>query len=1314
MAPSRLLHFDLIEGMQLVINISGSLERHNVRIEFQLKNCTRTWILHWGFVFNGDKNWFIPAGNSSGAKSYKHGALQSQFTKHGQIYMLIIEMRDPSIHAIEFVLKDGSHDRWLKLNHKNFRIEIPASDAPVISYSDSSIPKDMIEHKAYSLWESKGRPISSPQQQKQDYDDALRELQNHLSKGITLNESWNSHATGGIKPVSNNRDQLRSGMRYSYHRKYNVEDWLQKHSEGDKGTVSTSALINLVEKFIGGTNVMSRKIYHVHNYEIVVFSKFINGDNHIFIAANTKGTTVLHWGVSKLSPSEWLVPPQEIWPDNSKMVSGACQSYFRDKFTGNRSFQIVDVNLQKRSFAGIQFVIWTGGCWVKNNGANFFAELKSINQTEKPYIQFDRDAKEVVLWLLDEISRREKEAERSLMHRFNIATELTDRCKSEGELGLIGILVWIRFMACRHLKWNKNFNVKPREISEAQDRFTNLLQIIYLNQPSNREIVRLILMCVGPGGQGDAGQRIRDEILLVQRNNDCKTGMMEEWHQKLHNNSSPDDVIICEALLNYVRCGFRVDVYWKTLNANGLTREKLASYDHPIVSEPHFRTDMRDSLIHDLTAYLKILKAVYTGVDLEHAIDICLRSSFKDGNITNAIKHSCVFGLPLKLLENLKFVKEHFRDANTTPLMEMKVVFSQKLLESRIELRPILLKSHRRLKDLLFLDISLDSAIRTIMEKSLQNLNFANLPEILFLFSFILENLCLSTVNNEDIIYCTKDWYRICESYKLGNSQWALQTKAILDRLGLVLAERSQYYQKRLQPSAQYLGNLLGVPKWTIDIFTEELIRSGCSAMMSILINHFNPILRKVANLGGWQVISVVEVSGFVTFVNELATAQNKVYRRPTIIIASKITGDEEISEGVVAVLTTDMPDVLSHISIRARNNKICFATCFDQNIFWGLKSKEGKAISIRFKSNNLVISDINSSSLSHNSIISFSIRRGVTFKKKTFCGKYAASVEEFTGEVVGAKSCNIKFLCTRVPSWIKIPPSVALTFGAFETALQDKVNKAIENKIASLSKSVHNGDLSKLKAVQEAILQMNAPPSMFTLSSLQTYELEHKIRSSKLPWPSDEGNERWSYAWQAIKKVWASKWNERAFLSCQKNKLNHENICMAVLIQEVICGDYSFVIHTKNPLSGDATEIYVEIVKGLGETLVGAYPGRAMTFIVKKTNLKSPMVTSYPSKLTGLYSKKSIIFRSDSNAEDLQGFASAGLFDSVIMDKVEKIVLDYSKDPIIANKPFQTSLFSRIAEAGKIIEDLYGCPQDIEGVVKDGIIFVVQARPQI
>ena len=48
------------------------------------------------------------------------------------------------------------------------------------------------------------------------------------------------------------------------------------------------------------------------------------------------------------------------------------------------------------------------------------------------------------------------------------------------------------------------------------------------------------------------GQRIRDEILAIQQRNGTKGGMMEQWHQKLHNNTSPDDVAICRALLAYI------------------------------------------------------------------------------------------------------------------------------------------------------------------------------------------------------------------------------------------------------------------------------------------------------------------------------------------------------------------------------------------------------------------------------------------------------------------------------------------------------------------------------------------------------------------------------------------------------------------------------------------------------------------------------------------------------------------------------------------------------------------------------------------
>ncbi|KAF4392108.1 hypothetical protein F8388_004437 [Cannabis sativa] len=71
---------------------------------------------------------------------------------------------------------------------------------------------------------------------------------------------------------------------------------------------------------------------------------------------------------------------------------------------------------------------------------------------------------------------------------------------------------------------------------------------------------------------------------------------------------------------------------------------------------------------------------------------------------------------------------------------------------------------------------------------------------------------------------------------------------------------------------------------------------------------------------------------------------------------------------------------------------------------------------------------------------------------------------------------------------------------------------------------------------------------------------------------------------------------------------------------------------------------LFNQVVKGLGETLVGAYPGRAMSFICKKNALDSPQLLGYPSKPIGLFISRSIIFRSDSNGEDLEGYAGAGL----------------------------------------------------------------------
>uniref|UniRef100_A0A1J3FX43 Alpha-glucan water dikinase 2 n=1 Tax=Noccaea caerulescens TaxID=107243 RepID=A0A1J3FX43_NOCCA len=1281
MAASKSHSFQLVEGMELQITVTGLPNGNSVRAEFHLKNCNRTWILHWGCIYQGNNNWHVPSEHSS-----KQGALQTPFVKSGNDYVVILELRDPRVRAVEFVLKDGNRNRWLKQHTGNFRVEIPWNEL----HAYHQIPKNLIESRAYNIWDRRGRPQNSAREQQIDYDIAVRELQAELARGMSLEELQANYTVTVEKAVASEPNQKTNLHPPSYRRKHDVQKWLQKYAEPitKNGSVKSSALADLLKRSVGEENVVSQRSFHIRNYEIAVLEKNVKGDCRLWVATNMAGPTFLHWGVAKSCAGEWLTPPPDVLPEKSKIVHGACQTHFTDMSSREHTYQFVDINFKRSGFIGIQFVIWSGGYWINNNGANFAVNLKSSDSTSA---KVDVDGNYILKWLLDEISEREKEAERSLMHRFNIATELTERCKDEGEGGCIGIMVWMKFMATRHLTWNKNYNVKPREISEALERFTNLMEKIYVQQPYKREVVRLIMALVGRGGQGDVGQRIRDEILVIQRNNHCKSGMMEEWHQKLHNNSSADDVIICEALLNYVRSDFRIDAYWQTLKANGLTKERLASYDRPIVSEPRFRSDAKEGLIRDLTMYLKTLKAVHSGADLESAIDTFLSPS-KGHNVF------AVNGLSPKLQDLLHLVKRLIREENAEHLIE-------KLVDARIELHPALRAPRTRAKDLLFLDIALDSSFKTTIEKRLLSLNFNNPPEIIFVICVVLENLCLSTFNNEELIFCTKDWYRISETYRAHDVQWALQTKAVLDRLQLVLADRCQHYFRLLQPSASYLGQSLRVDKHGIDVFTEEVIRAGPGAVLSTLVNRFDPCLRKIANLGCWQIISSADAYGFLVCVNELITVQNKVYSKPTVMIASRVTGEEEIPDGVVAVLTPCMIDVLSHVSIRARNSKICFATCFDQNVLRNLKSKEGRAISIHTKPTGLVISAGNNSEASVRHIFISCAPRGVISKGKKFCGNYVISSKEFTDEKVGSKSCNIKFLRERVPSWIKIPTSVALPFGTFENALSDDFNKDVARKIYVLKDSLSRGDMTKLKAIQEAVLQMTAPTALRN-------ELIHKLRSERMSFHGDESG--WNKSWTAIKKVWASKWNERAYVSCRKTKVDHDAVCMAVLVQEVICADYAFVIHTNNPVSGDPSEIYTEIVKGLGETLVGAYPGRAMSFITKKSNLKSPTVISYPSKRIGLYSKPSIIFRSDSNNEDLEGYAGAGLYDSVIMDEAEEVVVDYSREQLIVDKAFQVSLFSAIAEAGNVIETLYGCPQDIEGVVKGGHIYVVQARPQL
>lgn len=63
-----------------------------------------------------------------------------------------------------------------------------------------------------------------------------------------------------------------------------------------------------------------------------------------------------------------------------------------------------------------------------------------------------------------------------------------------------------------------------------------------------------------------------------------------------------------QALIDYVNSNFDVNAYWKTLNENGITKERLLSYDRAIHSEPSFRANQKEGLLRDLGNYMRTLK----------------------------------------------------------------------------------------------------------------------------------------------------------------------------------------------------------------------------------------------------------------------------------------------------------------------------------------------------------------------------------------------------------------------------------------------------------------------------------------------------------------------------------------------------------------------------------------------------------------------------------------------------------------------------------------------------------------------------------
>jgi alpha-glucan,water dikinase len=1004
---------------------------------------------------------------------------------------------------------------------------------------------------------------------------------------------------------------------------------------------------------------------------LLIFEKQVTGTGvEIIIKMEAQRTVFFHWGFRRLREPSWEIPPENIWPEQSRVFDKtAIQTPF---IKTNGTSQIILQLSDDLHFPLIAFVLFfpDDNHWDNNHGQDYLIEIplrQEISSGHMPKMPIKFEA------LAEKIIEREMCGHSwTLMHRFNLCYDLLDDIRDDTD-GLALVYVWLRYSAIRQLDWQRNYNTQPRELSHALDRLTKRLAALYVDHPQARHLIRLILTTLGRGGEG---QRIRDEILNIMHRHHIKEvsgHFMEEWHQKLHNNTTPDDVVLCEAYLTFLRSNGDLDLFYKKLKAGGVTKERLISYDRPIRSQPDFIPHLKDALIHDFEGFLGVLKGVHSGTDLGVAIQAA-RYLFDQDMHT--------------LMDNIWSNKDAGPDALFTMLGW--------LTEGRRRLSGWLEERRDSVLDLIFLDLALEDFLRVAVERTL-HFNWTAV-DLARLIAVMLVNLAL-TDDDEELDQCNRQWSLVGKKPASGKD-WTLKVQAVLERLGRVVGGLIDRYYNLLQPKAELLGRAFCADSWTITLFTEEVVRGRLSFALVMLLRHLNPILRRGADLGNWQVVSQGHGMGQVEVARNLESLQYKSFVRPTVVITDKIAGNEEIPQGVTAIITPDTTDIVSHVAIRARNAQVLIATCYDPDTIEYLKSLNGQVISLAVNAKGEVIVN---KGREDSEILSPKIRPLRKLISHPAFSSYAVLERDFSDKIVGGKSNNLKRLRGILPGWINLPSSVALPFGVFEHVLNDGINKEASKRYNQLTTKAEDVAVDSigglLGEIKDTVLGLKAPDELRLYLYQVTEEAGLVINN-------------WADAWESIKRVWGSKWNERAFLSRRAQGILHDDLLMAVLIQEVIEADYSFVIHTINPFTSARNEIYAEAVPGLGETLVGNYPGRAFSFSMKKGEDKAHFL-AFPSKSIGMFGK-GLIFRSDSNGEDLVDYAGAGLYDSVMSQAPRELVLDYSKEPLVWDEKFQKKFCMKVTTIGAIVEEKFGYPQDIEGVCSKNKYYVVQTRPQV
>ncbi|XP_010551754.1 PREDICTED: phosphoglucan, water dikinase, chloroplastic-like [Tarenaya hassleriana] len=573
-----------------------------------------------------------------------------------------------------------------------------------------------------------------------------------------------------------------------------------------------------------------------------------------------------------------------------------------------------------------------------------------------------------------------------------------------------------------------------------------------------------------------------------------------------------------------------------------------------------------------------------------------------------------------------------------------------------------------------------------------------------------------------------------------GKTIWALRLKATLDRARRLTAEYSDALLQIFPPSVKILGRAFGIPENSVMTYTEAEIRAGVIFQVSKLCTFLLKAVRNSLGSDGWDIIVSGATSGTLVQVESIVPGSlPSTPKGPIILMVNKADGDEEVSiagSNITGVILLQELPHLSHLGVRARQEKVVFVTCDDDDKVADIQRLVGKFLRLEASPShvNLILSSEDSSihlneekdkngdsshTADERSRPVSSSAATMFSSDKDLSGGGIITLTDADLSTSGAKATACGHLATLarasakvyseegVPASFLVPAGIVIPFGSMELAIkQSNSVEKFESLLEGLETArLEDGELDDVcNQIREVVASLQVPKEMMNgvgkaflsgarlivRSSANVEDLAGMSAAGlyeSIPNVSPSNPLIFS---RAVCQVWASLYTRRAVLSRRAAGLRQKEATMAILVQEMLSPELSFVLHTVSPSEPESDIVEAEIAPGSGETLASGTRGTPWRISSGKFN----------------GTVRTLAFGNFSEELRVSG---TGLADGQLM----RLTVDYSKKPLTVDAVFRQQLGQRLGAVGFYLERKFGCAQDVEGCVVGTDIYIVQSRPQ-